>query len=360
MSDHDPSHSAPSHLATLSAAPPMLSPRAAIALAQEAFGLACITASTLTAERDQNLLLREQDGRGWVMKIINPSEPRLTTDFQTAAQLHLLGAEGALPIPKLRMVKAGSDVADYTVETKLEDGRTSVVRMMEFYEGSAVAAKVPSPALRSDMAQVLARIDLAFEGFNHPGQHFDLQWDSSRLDRMANLLPSVDNPVSRAHLEGVLQEFAATVLPSLPDLRRQVIYNDLNFFNILVDPEDTDRVGAIIDFGDIVTAPLINDLAVAASYQFGGDGDRSGAGAFIAAYCQVLPLRPEEIALLPLLIQARLALTLLITGYRAARYPENATYILRNNAPARHALAELRSRSAEDNIDWAFGLTEMR
>jgi Ser/Thr protein kinase RdoA (MazF antagonist) len=135
-------------------------------------------------------------------------------------------------------------------------------------------------------------------------------------------------------------------------LRRQVIYNDLNFHNVLVDPQDPDRIAGIIDFGDIIAAPLINDLAVAASYQLGGEAGRAQAAEFIAAYHRALPLRDEEIRLLPLLIEARLAMTLLITGYRARLHPQNAAYILRNNASARAALLASRAATAQSNLDW--------
>ena len=45
-----------------------------------------------------------------------------------------------------------------------------------------------------------------------------------------------------------------------------------------------------------------------------------------------LPLRAEELALLHTLITARLVMVVAISGWRAARYPENAAYLLRNNA----------------------------
>ena len=43
------------------------------------------------------------------------------------------------------------------------------------------------------------------------------------------------------------------------------------------------------------------------------------------------PLTPDELALLPGLIRARLAMVVCIGGWRAARDPGNADYILRNN-----------------------------
>jgi Ser/Thr protein kinase RdoA (MazF antagonist) len=64
-----------------------------------------------------------------------------------------------------------------------------------------------------------------------------------------------------------LAHFMQQVQPRLGGLRHQVIHNDLNPYNVLVDPQDHITTVGLIDFGDMVQAPLINELAVACSYQ---------------------------------------------------------------------------------------------
>lgn len=338
----------PAEAATLISTPPALTADDAARLARSGFGLACAEVRPLTAERDQNLHLRREDGSEWVMKVANPSEARSITDFQTAALRHLERAAPGLPVPRVRSALDGAD----EIVAALPDGRRSVVRVLNWLEGRPLVQAPRSRRQRENLARCLAGIGRAFEGFSHPGQNHYLQWDISHLDRLADLVPAIEDGRARAAVSAVLADFAATVRPALPGLRRQVIYNDLNFHNVLVDAADPDRIAGIIDFGDIATAPLVNDLAVAASYQLGAEAGRDHAAEFIAAYHRELPLREEEIRLLPLLIEARLATTLLITGYRARLHPENAAYILRNNAPARAALLALRAASARDNLDW--------
>jgi Ser/Thr protein kinase RdoA (MazF antagonist) len=85
----------------------------------------------------------------------------------------------------------------------------------------------------------------------------------------------------------------------------------------------------------VVRAPRIFDLAVAASYRL---GDASGAKRFLEGYETLSPLKEVELALLPLLVRCRLATTLLITQWRAAQFPQNRAYILRNYPAAREAL----------------------
>lgn len=121
--------------------------------------------------------------------------------------------------------------------------------------------------------------------------------------------------------------------PALPGLRAQAIHNDLNLYNVLVDPRDHDVIAGILDFGDMVRAPLVNDLAVAASYQLEPGADPlAPAIRFAAAYHAVSPLQEAELDVLFDLMMARLAMVVAIGGWRAARYPDNADYILRNNA----------------------------
>lgn len=339
---------APVETETLHAAPPALSPQMAAGLARSHFGLACAEVRPLTAERDQNLMLRCDDGSAWVMKVAHPGEARAITDFQTAALSHLERTAPGLPVPRVRPARDGAG----EVVATLPDGRRSVVRVLAWLGGQPLVHAPRSPRQRENLAHCLAGLGRAFQGFSHPGQDHYLQWDISHLDRLAPLIPAIEDERARAATAAVLADFTATARPALPTLRRQVIYNDLNFHNVLVDPADPDRIAGIIDFGDIIAAPLINDLAVAASYQLAGEAGRAQAAEFIAAYHRALPLRDEEIRLLPLLIEARLAMTLLITGYRARLHPENAAYILRNNASARAALLVSRAATAQSNLDW--------
>ncbi len=339
---------------TLNAPPPAVSDAEAAELASSYFGITVSAVSPLTSERDQNLRLTDEAGRKWVMKLANPTEEPVVTDFQTKALCHALAMDPGLPLPHVRQCLTG----EFIRPVPLSDGRTSALRVLSWVEGQPLVQAPQSSVQRRNLALCHARLTRAFQGFSHPGQHLWLQWDSSNIDRCAGLISDIEGEDNRARVAAVLEDFAQIAKPAMAGMRRQVIYNDLNFHNVLVDPAAPDQITGIIDFGDIVTAPMVNDLAVAASYQFGSTGDCQAAGEFIEAWTSALPLTEAEIALLPLLIEARLALTLLITFYRAHRYPENAPYILRNNQPARAALAVLRDRPAAENAAWIRSVTQ--
>jgi len=72
--------------------------------------------------------------------------------------------------------------------------------------------------------------------------------------------------------------------------------------------------------GDMVRAPLIKEVAVAASYLRSGDADvLSLVAPFVAAYNSVLPLRADELELLFDLLRTRLAATISILRWRVAQ-----------------------------------------
>jgi len=104
----------------------------------------------------------------------------------------------------------------------------------------------------------------------------------------------------------------------------------------------------VIDFGDLVRAPLINDLAIASSYHFAGEGEPlTPILEIVRAYHSVQPLKAEETDLLFDLVAMRMAMTILITEWRARRYPENRAYILKNHPAASLGLSRLDEISRE-------------
>jgi hydroxylysine kinase len=85
----------------------------------------------------------------------------------------------------------------------------------------------------------------------------------------------------------------------------------------------------MIDFGDMVEAPLINDLAVAAAYQTAAMNDIfKGTSSLLSGYHQTYPLLPKELDLLPGLIMNRVAMSAIICEWRAIDHSDNQEYIL--------------------------------
>lgn len=313
--------------ANLTTPPPVLPPDLALALVLEHWGLEGAL-TPLTSERDLNYRLDSPEGR-FVLKLANPAEPHAVTTFQTRALLHLEAS--ALPVPRVIRTKTGA------TEVLTEHG---LMRVLTWLDGQPLYLAPKSNAQRAAIGQMAARLTLGLQGFADPAARQDLLWDIRHAARLRPLLPYIADDL-RGLSTATLDAFEAEALPHLQDCRWQVVHNDLNPHNVLVSPDDPTQIAGVLDFGDMVETPLVCDAAVAACYQIDPEQPLESLRAFARAYDAILPLTQLERRLFPLLTQTRMLTSLAIACARAARYPDNAPYILRNVPVAGNGLKAL-------------------
>ncbi|QQN74936.1 phosphotransferase [Croceicoccus sp. YJ47] len=329
---------------TLTTQPPTTAAPDAEALALEHYGKV-LTAHELTGERDRNFHMVGDNGEQFLFKVVNPAEPADIVHLQNGALNHIRDFAPALPVP--HPVAAGDGA--YHASITLADGRATLARMLTYLPGLPLSKAPRSPAQRRALGQCLAELDIALQGFEHPAASHELLWNVSTAHRLKGMIDSIADPGRQAMVRRFMAHYEAETLPRLGGLRAQVIHNDFNLGNVLVEPDDTDSVAAIIDFGDVVHGPLVGDIATAAAYQLTDAYDPLlNAAEMIGGYDATLPLLGEERDVLADLVIARLFVTVLITGWRAERYPENRTYILRNNGPAWAGLDLFDGMSRDD------------
>jgi hydroxylysine kinase len=229
------------------------------------------------------------------------------------------------------------------------------VRMLTYLPGTPLARVERSVALPGNLGAGLASLDLALAGFEHPASRHELLWDISHAAKLRPLLVHIADDDGRALVGRVLDRLEIQSLPRAATFRRQVIHNDFNPSNILVTGPNggpQDRLAGIIDFGDMVEAPLINEVAVAASYHVSADGDfLTPIKAFVGGYHAMLPLEHDEIESLFDLILARMVLSTVIPAWRSTLEPENRDYILRNAARAWTGLLRAQALSPSQAAD---------
>ncbi len=315
----------------MTALQPRLTAGEAAALAQRFFGLAG-RLDPLTSERDQNFRLTAGDGRSHVLKIANAAEPAEVTNFQTEALAHVARTAPDLPVPRVIAGQGG------VREFRLPSG--SVVRLLTWLDGTPLHSVARSAPLRRSIGASAAGLTRALEGFAHPAEDHELIWDIRNAASLRPLLPAVTDATLRAGCEAALDRFDAETGPALARLPRQVVHADFNPHNLLTDPEAR-RITGILDFGDMVRTPRICDLAVAASYQVDPADPLSTLAEVIGGWHSVLPLLPEEEALIFDLVQLRMVTTIVLSNWRAARQPEQAGYFLRNLPAAGAGFAAL-------------------
>lgn len=321
----------------LDSSPPVFAPETVAGWLAAHWGLSG-RLSPLTSERDLNHRLDAPKGR-FAVKIANLAEPHAMTRFQTRALRHAAGRDPALPIPHVVATPDGAEVV------VLPSGH--LMRVLTWLDGAPLANLPPSPEQAAGVARLGARLTRALQGFTDPAADHVLQWDIKRAASLRPLLPHITDATLRARATSTLDRFDATVAPALPGLRWQVIHGDLNPHNLLGDPTAPDHVTGILDFGDMVLTPTICDLAIAAAYTLDPADPAASLASFAAAWAAECPLTAAEIALIPDLVAARMVTTLAITSFRAARYPENAPYILRNFPSAARGLTALAEAGSD-------------
>ncbi|KOF20081.1 phosphotransferase [Ensifer adhaerens] len=293
------------------------------------------TIRRLSSERDETFLFTRSDGTDFILKIANPAEDPAALEFQDGALLHLEAAPPAVPVPRLIPTKSGEP--SHTLSTA--DG-PRIMRLLTFLRGELQYRTPASEAQSRNVGRALAELGLGLEDYDGRPPAGKLMWDISHTLDLTAVVDHVA-PERRAQAEAVLAEFERA-LPAITRLkRRQIIHNDFNPHNVLLDPAAPTAVVGIIDFGDMVHAPLINDLAVALSYHLATENWAARTSSFLEGFLSARALEPAEMELLPVLTRSRLAMSLIIAEWRSARFPENRDYIMRNHATAWRGLQNI-------------------
>jgi len=330
----------PQPMSVLEAKAPAFSIAEAEGIAKRFFGVGG-SARALVSERDQNFRLRSDDGRETVLKIANPAEDPAVLDFQTQALLHIARVNPELPVPHLVTTSEGAP----SCLVDGADGRRFIARLLSYLPGGLLDEIQPSRALLRDVGASAARLGQALRGYFHPAARHELLWDLNQAPSLRERTHHIDDPNIRPMVEGVLDRFADQVLPALERMRAQVIHNDVSCMNTLV---EGDRVVGVIDFGDLIHAPLVCDLAVPISELIVRVDDSFGVAMEIAAgYCAVEPLTAEEIAVVFDLVTARTAMTIVIAAWRVVDHPENYDYIMAGADENKLMLAWLLDRKSD-------------
>lgn len=214
--------------------------------------------------------------------------------------------------------------------------------------------RVDRPLLRS-VGETAAQVSMGLQGLEPPvpASH---SWELVRTRESVGAVLGEVGDVRVAQLvREALDVFDRRLAPLLPDLPWCVVHHDLHDSNLLVgaSPAGGRRyITGILDFGDMVRAPRVAELSVAAAYAARNTTDPRGALIDVAAgWSSRLDLtRDEARALLPAAI-ARLAVNSAIWASRMSG--PRASYARARVGGSTRALAsllEVEPRSFERDL----------
>ncbi len=259
----------------------------------------------LPSERDQISRVETESGQRFILKIANANEDPIATNFQFQAMMHLQRSDCPVAVPKVVNTLAGDPVAEIS-----GDSHPHLVQLLSYVEGIMLRDATLSSDLLRSFGRRLAQLGESLRDFEHAGDRPVLSWDMQRALQLRSILKHIDNNDVRRATSTALDDFEQRALPLFTGLRQQVIHDDANPDNVLVDMQMSDVVG-FIDFGDMIRAPLIIDVAVAASYlRVFDDEPLEHILPFVSGYHSVTALRDAELELLFDLIRTRLTTTI--------------------------------------------------
>jgi 4-aminobutyrate aminotransferase-like enzyme/Ser/Thr protein kinase RdoA (MazF antagonist) len=284
------------------------------------------TASALPSERDQNFLLRTGAGDRFVLKFANATEELALLEAQNQAMERLAKRVDFCPqvVPDLE----GNQIATFTSAT----GVKHFVRLVTYLPGRPLGnLKFQSDALFRDLGVKIGQLSGALQDFDHPALHRDFHWDlASGLETIRAYQGLIRDPEIKKLVAQFTVKFEQDLTPLMPTLRKSIIHNDANDFNLLVDGGNdiythNQTITGLIDFGDMLYSYTAGDLAVAAAYAMLGKDDPLACAARIAGgFHSDHPLEENELAALYNLVCLRLCMSACLAAYQQTQQPDNA------------------------------------
>jgi 4-aminobutyrate aminotransferase-like enzyme/Ser/Thr protein kinase RdoA (MazF antagonist) len=324
---------------------PQFSINRAGALADRLFGLTA-KAEALPSERDQNFLLIQDEGRKSVLKIANPEENRGILEMQNEAMRRLAETAPGL-CPTVHPNAEGE-----TISVVEESGTRYFVRLVSYAEGIPLARVRPhSGELLRDLGRAAGRLSRGLDGFDHPAAHRGFAWDlQAGTEVVRRHLGLIANQARRALVGRFADWFDADAAPGLAGLKRRVVHNDANDYNVIVCPPEMATadfgrrtIAAIVDFGDMIHSYALAEPAAACAYaMLDKDDPLAAAAAVTAGYHAEWPLDEGEADGLYPLIVLRLLLSVSLCAYQTRLRPDDP-YLKISNAQVWALLEKLNT-----------------
>lgn len=297
---------------------------------------------SLTAEKDLNYRLDTEAGQRFVVKVAHEDEQESLLEMQNALLRHVARQGGELMLPSLIPTQEGAEICMITDN----NGRARMLRVLSWLEGDLWVDVCPHRAeLLTSLGEACGEMCQRLDDFDHAAAHRSFKWNLSEALWIKDELHRIEQAEDLALVEYFVDLYTKTVWPQRDHLRKGVIYNDANDYNIIVGGNHgyNRRVVGLIDFGDAVYSELVNELAIAAAYACMDKED------FLAAACSLVrgfhrryALSEAELLVLFPLIAIRLCVSVVNSAVNREEARANA-YLLVSEASAWAMLRRLRT-----------------
>lgn len=283
----------------------------------------------------QNVTLTALEGYDSVNFKVNTNKEHfvLKKYRHSAATLALLAAEdrAAVALGPIASLQFPKSIANLKQEpfTIVDD---HIYRLLPFIEGDFIATIAKDNQLMVSFGTALGTMDKTLLA------HYDAVfaaketlWDLKYFKNNIHYLEDIPDSKDRNLVRYFFLQFDEQIVPIQHGLRKSLIHNDANDWNVLT---RNNTVSGFIDFGDMCHTWLINELAVGLTYMMmHQENPLETAEMMLTAYHKVLPLQEIELDALYYLIAARLCTSVCNSAHTKKRKPESE-YITISEQPA--------------------------
>jgi 4-aminobutyrate aminotransferase-like enzyme/Ser/Thr protein kinase RdoA (MazF antagonist) len=322
------------------------------------YGLDVVEQRELGGEVDQNRWVRTSSGADFLFKASRGDIDDALL-LQERVLTHLEMDAPDLPVPRLMHTRDGATL----VQVERGDSRF-VARLMTWLPGTMIADIEDQPeSLLIDLGRVAARLTQSLGRLDSkPSQshHWDLRNAHVAVEEA---LPFVEVSDDRELIARVMGWFEG-VRPQLDNLPTGVVHQDLNDFNVLVQPgaRGAERISGVLDVGDALFTARVAEVAIAVAYaMLRKDDPLWSACAVVQGFHSVAPLSDEEIAVIFPLAAARLCVNATVWTRRTSS-SDNAygRSRMQYTWPALRKIARISPSFAEVSLRAACGLPNPR
>ncbi|HRR09471.1 MAG TPA: aminotransferase class III-fold pyridoxal phosphate-dependent enzyme [Rhodothermales bacterium] len=311
-----------------------------LVLANRIFGRAGVV-RPLPSYKDQNFWIEAESGKGVVLKIVNAGEPLEVIRLQQMAMQQAVQA--GIPCPEMITTLSGENWG-----RAMKNGVHYWIWCMSHMPGRPIATlRYHNKKLLFDWGRTLGALDKALESLDVAFINQNTEWNlSNAASVITDKLVYVADIHIREWIEQVLKQYSVIPEEVWAGLRQSTIHNDANDHNFLVNPSgfsamEGGQISAVLDFGDMVKAHTINELAIAAAYAcLDKEHPIQVIGEVAKGYHSVNPLSETELSVLFVLVCMRLSVSICMAAKEQALRPQDA-YIGVSQGPIRRTIPRL-------------------
>jgi len=207
-----------------------------------------------------------------------------------------------------------------------------IYRLLSYVEGTFLGDVEHTPLLLQSLGRFLAEMDNTIYIQYHASIFAkETQWDLQYFKNNYKYLDHISDPKDRSLVDYFFLQFDEQVYPIQDQLRKGIIHNDANDWNVLT---KEGKVSGIIDFGDMCHSWIINEIAVAITYvMMEKENPLEIASEVIKGYYEQFLLEEIELRVLYYLVAGRLCTSVCNSAYSKILKPDSE-YITISERPA--------------------------